>query len=98
MDITKAFRAVERRAAIARLTIEELCDGAQVDRTKYWRASKGKHKRADTRIKVLREVEGFMDRHEAARLICGLCDRRADDPATKACTHTDCGLTERRAA
>ena len=32
------------------------------------------------------------------RLVCGLCDRRADDPAVKSCTHTDCGLVERRAA
>lgn len=29
---------------------------------------------------------------------CGLCDRRADDPAVKSCTHSDCGLSERRAA
>jgi len=33
-----------------------------------------------------------------SRLVCGLCDRRADDPAVKSCTHTDCGLAERRAA
>lgn len=98
MDITKAFRAVERRAAAARMTIEELCDGAGVDRTKYWRASKGKYKRQDSRIVVLRQVEKHMDAVEAGRLVCGLCDRRADDPATKTCTHTDCGLIERRAA
>lgn len=30
--------------------------------------------------------------------VCSLCDRRADDPATRDCTHTDCGLAERRAA
>lgn len=34
----------------------------------------------------------------AARIVCGLCDRRADDPAVKSCTHGDCGLSERRAA
>lgn len=30
--------------------------------------------------------------------VCSACERRADDPAVKSCTHTECGLAERRAA
>ena len=29
---------------------------------------------------------------------CGVCDRRAEDPACASCTRSDCGLAQREAA
>lgn len=41
-------------------------------------------------------------RNLSTHLFCGTCERRREDPATRACTRTDCGLprpeTERNAA
>lgn len=33
-----------------------------------------------------------------ANPLCSACDRRAEDPATQACTRTDCGLGQRKEA
>lgn len=41
------------------------------------------------------KVRKFMDEYVAS---CGVCDRRAEDPACDGCTRSDCGLRQREAA
>lgn len=65
MKHTKAFADIARRAAAARVTMNEVLDRAGVKRITYWRAAKGHSKRQDTIIKVLRAAEAALDDYEA---------------------------------
>lgn len=47
---------------------------------------------------VFDEGDGAPTAHEAAVTICGVCERRADQPEVKACTFSGCGLRQRQAA
>jgi len=47
---------------------------------------------------VFGERDGAASPPEAAVTICGVCERRADQPEVNACTFSGCGLRQRQAA
>ena len=93
----KDFDRIEKRAAALRLTERELLNLAGVSVASYWRAKRGLVN-MPARVRTIRKVEGKLDALEGKVAVCGLCERRADDPTVAACTHSDCALVEKRAA
>lgn len=65
MNIERSFAAVERRALAARKTVVEVAEAAGIPRTTLWRAQTGRHKRAESAMKVLRKLETQLDTIEA---------------------------------
>ncbi len=61
------FDRIVSRAASLRLTPRELIDGIEgLSYTTYWRAREG-HVDTPARVRVLRTIEGALDRMEAER-------------------------------
>lgn len=89
----KDFRAVERRFRALRMTESAFITKAGINRVRWWRAKNGKTG-ADARVTVLREAEDALEQMESP-LVCGVCDRRADDPVVRACTDFGCPMAKK---
>jgi hypothetical protein len=86
--MTDHFAEIEQRRLALRLTENDLLDHAGVDKVRWWRARKGIHKRPDTTLRVVQQVERALDRLEAAP--CALCGLKV----TKPCDQFGCPITK----
>lgn len=86
------FQTLVDRAARLRLTETEMREAARLPYVKYWRARESKVALPSI-VKVIRTIEATLDRLEQLPAVCATCDRPRHDPATRACTAPNCGLS-----
>lgn len=88
------FKPLIDRAARLRMTEAEMWKFAGLSYATYWRAREGKTKLPSI-IKVVRKIEASLRAAEQVPPVCPVCDKIASDPATRACTVSNCGMAFR---
>lgn len=64
MSMTTEFAKLESKARRARITIPEMLEKAGVPSISYWRAKKGKYRKVDTTLLILRRCEDVVNPNE----------------------------------